>query len=59
MSIAISLLIAVIGALLYVFAHNPKLVQIGLVTYACGLLAFLLQSGVALQSVGIGAGRYR
>lgn len=59
MTIVISLLIALIGVLLYFMSGNPKVSQVGLVMFAAGLLAFLLQSGVALQSVGIGAGRFR
>ena len=43
MVIAVSLLVALIGALLYAFTANPKLGMIGIVSYGAGLLAFLLQ----------------
>ena len=59
MTIVVALLVALVGVLLYFMASNPKLVEVGLVMFATGLLAFLLQSGVALQWVGIGAGHYR
>jgi hypothetical protein len=42
MVIYFSLLVAVIGLLLYAFSANPKLAEIGRITYGCGLLAFLL-----------------
>lgn len=54
MNIALALLIALIGVLMYFMAANPKLMDIGRIMFACGLLAFLLQSGVALHWIGIG-----
>jgi len=42
MIIYLSLLIALIGAFLYAFSVNPKLVEIGRICFFCGLLAFLL-----------------
>jgi hypothetical protein len=43
MTIFLSLLIAIIGALVYALASNPKLVELGRLAYACGLLAFLMK----------------
>ena len=54
MTIVFALLVAVIGGVLYLMASHTKLSTMGLVAFAAGLLAFLLQSGVALQRVGIG-----
>lgn len=42
MTIYLSLLVALAGALLYAFSANTKLQTIGIVSYGCGLLAFLL-----------------
>lgn len=43
MLIYFSLLIALIGVLMYALASNPKLVEIGRICFAFGLLAFLLR----------------
>jgi Na+/phosphate symporter len=43
MIIYVSLLVALIGLLMYAFAANPKLQEIGRVSFFCGLLAFLLR----------------
>lgn len=43
MSIYFSLLVAVIGLLVYAFAVNPKAQEIGRVSFFCGLLVFLFQ----------------
>lgn len=42
MLIAFALLVALVGLLMYVLSVNPKLVRIGEIMFACGLLAFLL-----------------
>lgn len=42
MLIALSLLVALIGVLMYALAANPKLVEIGRIAFFCGLLVFLL-----------------
>ena len=55
MTIAIALLIAVIGVVLYFVSSHAKIMEIGRIMFGCGLLAFLLQSGVALHYVGLGA----
>lgn len=51
MTIYFSLLVAIIGVLIYAFAANPKLAEIGRISYAFGLLAFLLQGVQHLVSV--------
>jgi len=38
----LSLVVAVVGGLIYFNASNPKWINIGLVSYGAGLLAFLL-----------------
>jgi Na+/phosphate symporter len=43
MVIYLSLLVCVVGALVYALSANPKLVEIGRIAFAFGLLAFLLQ----------------
>ena len=51
MIIYLSLLVAVVGLLMYALCANPKLQEIGRLSYACGLLAFLL--GSVPQLVGL------
>ncbi len=48
MIIYLSLLVALIGVMMYALSANPKLVEIGRIMFWVGLLAFLL---------GIGDGR--
>ena len=43
MIVYVSLLVALIGVLMYALAANPKLVEIGRICFAFGLLAFLLR----------------
>lgn len=47
MFIAISLLVCLVGLLMYALAPQPqaKVVAIGYAMFCCGLLAFLLQFG--------------
>jgi Na+/phosphate symporter len=52
MTIYLSLLVALAGVLTYALASNPKLNEIGRVSFFAGLLAFLLQ--IAPKVVGIG-----
>jgi hypothetical protein len=40
--IYLSLLVAIIGLLAYALSNNPKVAEIGRISYGCGLLAFLL-----------------
>lgn len=42
MQIYLSLLCALIGILMYALCANPKLSEIGRITYGVGMLAFLL-----------------
>jgi len=54
MIIYLSLLVAVIGVLMFALAANPKLQEIGRLSYAAGLLAFLIclcHNGAALGIV--------
>lgn len=44
MIIYLSLLVCVVGLLMYALCVNPKLAEIGRLAYACGLLAFLLET---------------
>lgn len=43
MVIYLSLLVAILGLLAYALSANPKVQEIGRLSYACGLLAFLLR----------------
>ena len=49
MIIALPLLFALVGLLMYALCANPKLQEIGRITYFAGLLAFLLMSGRLVQ----------
>ena len=42
MIVYVSLLICIIGLLMYALAANPKLQEIGRISYFAGLLVFLL-----------------
>lgn len=42
MIIVLSLLVALVGVLMYALSGNPKLVEIGRIMFFAGLLAFLL-----------------
>ena len=42
MEIYLSLLVAVVGALMYALSANPKLAEMGRLAFAVGLLAFLI-----------------
>ena len=44
MTIFLSLLVALIGAGVYALAANAKLVELGRLSFACGMLAFLLKT---------------
>lgn len=43
MIIFLSLLVALVGLLMYALSQNAKLVEIGRISFAFGLLAFLLE----------------
>jgi len=42
MVIYLSLLVCLVGVLMYALSANPKLVEIGRISFFAGLLAFLL-----------------
>jgi hypothetical protein len=44
MTVWLSLLVAIIGLLVYALAANPKVSELGRISYFAGLLAFLLQA---------------
>lgn len=50
MIIYLSLLVCIVGALMYALSTNPKLVELGRLAFFAGLLAFLLlvEKAVAL-----------
>jgi Na+/phosphate symporter len=52
MLIAISLLVALIGVLMYALSANPKLQEIGRIMFMMGLLAFLLNVDRVVGLVG-------
>jgi Na+/phosphate symporter len=47
MYIYLSLLVALIGVLMYALVANPKLTEIGRIMFFCGLFAFLFQAASA------------
>jgi hypothetical protein len=51
MIIFLSLLVALSGLLLYVLASNAKVVELGRLAFACGLLAFLLKVSEPLINI--------
>ena len=51
MLIAFALLVALIGVLMYALCANGKLIEIGRLMFACGLLAFLLQGAQKLLKI--------
>ena len=53
MIIALSLLVALIGCLMFAFAASGKVQELGKIMFAAGILAFLLQAPVALKAIGI------
>lgn len=48
MIIYLSLLVCIVGALMYALAANPKLNEMGRMMFWVGLLAFLLQDAALL-----------
>lgn len=51
MIIYLSLLVALVGVLMWAFASNPKLNEMGKIMFFCGLLAFLI--GLPTHPIGI------
>ena len=52
MFVYLSLLVCVIGLLMYALATNGKLVEVGRIMFGCGLLAFLLQAATIVGTIG-------
>jgi len=52
MIIYLSLLVALVGVLMYALSANPKLVEIGRIMFGVGLLAFLLTGSSLVNVVG-------
>ena len=48
MWIYLSLLVAIIGCLMYALAANPKLVELGRLAFFAGLWVFLIKAGEGL-----------
>lgn len=51
MVILLPLLVALVGVLMYALSANPRLVEIGRIMFAAGLLAFLLGAAPAMLKV--------
>lgn len=51
MNLYLSLAVALVGVLTYALSANPKLQEIGRISYFAGLLAFLLQAGPVIESL--------
>jgi len=51
MIIYLSLLIALIGGVVYLISSRPQLAELGRIAFFCGLLAFLLQSAHLISVV--------
>lgn len=51
MIVYLSLLVALIGVLMYALCTNPKLVMIGIIMFGCGLLAFLFTGGAMVSVI--------
>ena len=49
MIVYLSLLVSLIGLLMYALCTNPKLAEIGRLMFACGLLAFLFTGGAMVN----------
>lgn len=48
MIVYLSLLVCVLGALLYALSASPKVCELGRLAFACGLLAFLLRGDAVI-----------
>lgn len=54
MIVGLSLLVCIIGLLVYILAANPKVQELGRIAYGAGLLAFLLQVREVINLLGTG-----
>jgi len=52
MSVYLSVIVAVVGVLVYAFSTNAKLQEIGRISFAFGLLVFLLQVDKIVSVLG-------
>ena len=53
MTIYLSLLVALVGCLVYALSSNGKVAELGRIAFGCGLLAFLLViAGSHLEVIG-------
>lgn len=52
MIIWLSLLVAVVGVLMYALCVNPKLQEVGRIGFFAGLLAFLLRAEKLIEIIG-------
>jgi Na+/phosphate symporter len=52
MSILLSVLVAVIGILIYALAANPKVQEMGRIAFFCGLLVFLFGAEQVVALLG-------
>jgi Na+/phosphate symporter len=50
--IYVSLLVAILGALVYLLSMNQKWYTLGLVSFGAGLLAFLMRASAAHFGIG-------
>ena len=57
MIVLLSLVVAIVGLLMYALCVNPKLQEIGRIAFFCGLLAFLFEAGPHIVSLIGSAGR--
>lgn len=53
MTIVLSLLVCVIGVLVYALSANTKVQELGQIAYAFGLLVFLLQADKVVTLLGL------
>lgn len=51
MELFLSLLVALVGLLMYILAGNPKIQELGRIMFAAGMFAFLFTAGP--QMVGL------
>ena len=51
MNVVLSLLVAVVGVLMYALATNPKVQEMGRIAFFAGLLAFLMVGGDAVVAL--------
>lgn len=54
MIVGLSLLVCIVGLLVYVLSANPKVSEMGRIAFAMGLLVFLLQVREVVNLLGTG-----